>query len=1277
MSIDNNEDTPDVENEQPVEARVEVIENNITEENDGAIRIGDIYIPPPPAPACTFDSKGPRLIITHIESENFKSYAGKQPLGPFHKSFTSIVGPNGSGKSNVIDSMLFVFGYKAAKIRSKKIGVLIHNSNKHQSIRACTVTVYFKRIIDTPDDGFEDVPDSKFSISRTADRDNNSFYCINNRKCQFKEVAALLRHHGVDLDHNRFLILQGEVEQIALMKPKSQTEHDTGMLEYLEDIIGSNRFKNPIDILSKKVEELNEQRTEKLNRVKMVEKEKEELEAPKNEAISYLKEENEIFQLKNIVYQCNTLDAVQQQRKKEEEKEEFLASMKVMMDAIAEISAKVQENEKSYKKCAQERDKMLKELDATKARFNKLEAQDVRCREDMKHMKTQLTKLEQNLTKEKHKLEDLEAAPGKLEADIQELTDHRVNLSDNQKKEEAAVTKVMAGLREETKGLQEEKDVHEAELLKLKENVDAKKSKMDLAQAELNIYLSTEENERKKLQEMQNSYQQVCTDMEQYRNHVKEMKKRIPGLRKSLDSNRKELADVSEKEKKISEDLQNKRMKMEEARVAMQASKSKNRVLNALMEEKANGNITGIFGRLGDLGAIEEKYDVAISTACGSLDNIVTDTIDTAQKCVNYLKHNNVGHATFIGLDKMERWIGHANARINTPENVPRLFDLVRVNDKRISPAFYFALRDTLVAEDLNQATRIAFQGSTRYRVVTLKGELIDQSGTMSGGGNRVSKGRMGTNVVVTTEYTPQEVDQMGKRVDELTGQAIQFRRRKEELEEITSKESKEQEILERDHEKLTREIETLIQKEGLLSTNIKNQENRIKDVEPDKKKVERMQKDVAERTKKFDEAAEASYAVEKEVQRLHTIIMEVSGQKMKAAQKKLDAINKKIDDVDSAITKAKVGMKTAERNTTQTIRKITSLETEAKEAKKKSVQLQEELVKLEGDASELVENIDKFKSAAEEKEEVVTKAKQDLRTLQTELGKYNNDKVKVDHKIEHCNKEISERLQRAKYWKKELSNLELHEIDGETNESFKTYSEDELAEKDVKALKYRIVLIEEQLGKKKVNVGVIDEYKKKDKIYKQRVTDLDNVTSQRNAQRNAFDDLRKRRLNEFMTGFGIITQKLKEMYQMITLGGDAELELIDSLDPFSEGITFSVRPPKKSWKNISNLSGGEKTLSSLALVFALHYYKPTPLYVMDEIDAALDFRNVSIVGNYIKERTRNAQFIVISLRNNMFELADRLVGIYKTDDCTKSVTINPGQLGDEVVEDSRELTTS
>merc|ERR1739838_1052751 len=161
---------------------------------------------------------------------------------------------------------------------------------------------------------------------------------------------------------------------------------------------------------------------------------------------------------------------------------------------------------------------------------------------------------------------------------------------------------------------------------------------------------------------------------------------------------------------------------------------------------------------------------------------------------------------------------------------------------------------------------------------------------------------------------------------------------------------------------------------------------------------------------------------------------------------------------------------------------------------------------------------------------------------------------------------------------------------------------------------------------------------------HKSRLSDYEGVNSQREEARQKLEELRQSRLEEFMDGFSVISMKLKEMYQMITLGGDAELELVDTLDPFSEGINFSVRPPKKSWKQITNPSGGEKTLASLSLVFALHKYRPTPLYFMDEIDAALDTRNVAIIGEYIKRNTKDAQFIIISLRNHMFELGDFLV---------------------------------
>jgi len=212
----------------------------------------------------------------------------------------------------------------------------------------------------------------------------------------------------------------------------------------------------------------------------------------------------------------------------------------------------------------------------------------------------------------------------------------------------------------------------------------------------------------------------------------------------------------------------------------------------------------------------------------------------------------------------------------------------------------------------------------------------------------------------------------------------------------------------------------------------------------------------------------------------------------------------------------------------------------------------------------------------------------------------------------------------------------------------------------DLPAIDGEIEEIKAAIQASSVNMGAIDAYRKKDDEYVRRLHDLSSCKEKRDSVRQEFEDCKKARFDSFMSGFSMITKKLKEMYRMLTCGGDAELELVDSIDPFSEGVQFSVRPPKKSWKNISNLSGGEKTLSSMALVFALHHYKPTPLYVMDEIDAALDFKNVSIVANYIHQRTKNAQFVIISLRNNMFELANRLVGIYKTNNASKSITIDP-----------------
>ncbi|GAB1598806.1 structural maintenance of chromosomes protein 4-like [Argonauta hians] len=1223
---------------------------------------GPLEIPPIVENVATYEDDGPRLMISHIENYFFKSYANTQIIGPFHKCFTSIIGPNGSGKSNVIDSMLFVFGYRANKIRSKKISVLIHNSPQYPNVESCTVSVHFQKIIDTGpgDEEYEIVPDSKFVVSRVAFRDNSSHYTVDGKRKTYKEIAALLRASGIDLDHNRFLILQGEVEQIAMMKPKAENEHSEGMLEFLEDIVGSSRFKEPIETMSKRVEHLNELRGEKLNRVKAVEKEKDNLEGAKNEAEEFLSTENSITQLNNKLYQIYLNDCIGNERKATDCLKELQGQLdeetKKKTALTSEKVACTKENDKTYK----EYEALVKKSDGLKEKFTELESLDVKCREDMKHIKGKAPKIEKSITQELKKIEEFKSVPEEAEKVLADLNKKLEGLEAKKKEEDKKVQEVMKSLKTETKDLQEEKDKQEEQLLGMQKSVSESKSQYNVAQSELDIYLSNQQNEQSKLNEMERNLKKATSTLEDRQKQIQDMEAKTPTLRKNLDKSKKELVQVTELEQKSSEELRNARLKIEEMKMSMQSASNKGRVISSLMEQKRKGKLPGILGRLGDLGAIDSKYDCAISTACGALDNILVDTIDTARHCVEFLKANKLGSTTFICLDKMDKWISYCNRKISTPESVPRLFDLVKIKDPSNAPAFYFALRDTLVAKDLDQATRIAY-GKTRYKVVTLQGALIDISGTISGGGNQVAKGRMGSSVV--EQIDPKELEKAEKELQQMSEETNSYRQKKIKLENYIQELEESIKLNDICLQKYSMEVKALSEQETTLQQQIVVQKEKVKSATPDKAEVENLQKKVDKYKSIYEKDAKVVSKVEKEVQRLHKEIMDIGGNKLKAVQARVDAISNNIDQVTGQITKTTVGVTTSKRNLKKSTEKLESLEKEKEEMTTKLAAHKEDFKNLEEKARDVLSLHSEVKEKIEATEKVLAELKEKLAEIEKQETALSKDNIDLHHKVEKYEDVVKTNQGKRKHWQKQLTQLTLHVIGNEEPVVLETLPEEELLKVDVEQLKYEITVLEEKLSEMKPNLSAIEEYRKKEAIYLERVAEMDEITDCRDQQKQMFEDIRKQRLNEFMAGFMIITNRLKEMYQMITLGGDAELELVDSLDPFSEGIVFSVRPPKKSWKNISNLSGGEKTLSSLALVFALHHFKPTPLYVMDEIDAALDFKNVSIVANYIKERTKNAQFIIISLRNNMFELADRLVGIFKTDNCTKSLAINPQKL--------------
>ncbi|XP_030430522.1 structural maintenance of chromosomes protein 4 isoform X1 [Gopherus evgoodei] len=1215
-------------------------------------------ISPPPPPAMTNEAGAPRLMITHIVNQNFKSYAGEQILGPFHKRFSCIIGPNGSGKSNVIDSMLFVFGYRAQKIRSKKLSVLIHNSDEHKNIQSCTVEVHFQKIVDKEGDDYEVIPNSNFCVSRTAYRDNSSVYHISGKKKTFKDVGILLRSHGIDLDHNRFLILQGEVEQIAMMKPKGQNEHDEGMLEYLEDLIGSGRLKDPIQVLCRRVEMLNEQRGEKLNRVKMVEKEKDALEGERNKAIEFLSLENKMFKEKNRICQYYIYDLQNRITDMETQKKKIHEDTKDINTKNSKLADEMKVKNKALKDVEKKLNKITKFIEENKEKFTQLDLQDVTVREKLKHAKSKAKKLLKQLEKDKEKVEQFKHVPGNSETIISEASSKKEVLEKEKEREEEKLKQVMDSLKQETQGLQKEKEGKEKELMEFSKTVNEARSKMDVAQSELDIYLSHHNTAVSQLNKTKEALKTASGTLKERIAGIKELDTKLPQAEQELKQKENELVKLGREEMDAKNLVRELRQKVEEAKSSLAINRSRGKVLDALLQQKKSGKIPGIYGRLGDLGAIDEKYDVAISSSCGALDYIVVDTIDTAQECVNFLKSQGIGVATFIALDKMRVWEKSMN-KIQTPENTPRLFDVVKVKDEKIRHAFYFALRDTVVASNLDQAIRVAFQKDKRWRVVTLQGQIVEQSGTMSGGGHNVMKGRMGSSVMV--EISEEEANKMESQLQKDSIKAMQYQEERVQLEEAIVKLRVCVQEMKNTLEKYTASIQSLSEQEVHLKVQVKELEANVIAAAPDKNKQKQLEKNLNTLKKDYESVAEKASKVEHEVKRLHNLIIEINNHKLKAQQDKLDKINKEIDECASAITKAHVAIKTADRNLKKSEESVLRTEKEIGDNEKEMKDLTEELTTLEEKATEVMNNCKQAEESLPEVQEEHRNLLQEMKAIQEDEHALQKEALNIRLKIEQIDSHIGEHQSKIKYWQREISKISLHPIEDKLVEELPVLNQEELeAIKDPDILTNQIALLEAQCHEMKPNLGAIAEYNKKEELYLKRVAELDEITNERDNFRRAYEDLRKQRLNEFMAGFNVITNKLKENYQMLTLGGDAELELVDSLDPFSEGIMFSVRPPKKSWKKIFNLSGGEKTLSSLALVFALHHYKPTPLYFMDEIDAALDFKNVSIVAFYIYEQTKNAQFIIISLRNNMFEIADRLIGIYKTHNTTKSVATNP-----------------
>ncbi|KAI5172089.1 structural maintenance of chromosome 4 [Nematocida sp. LUAm3] len=1119
-----------------------------------------------------------RMFIEKILVENFKSYKGSHVIGPFGKMFNTIVGPNGSGKSNVIDAILFVLGFKAKRLRHSRAEDLIYSGSVSSDSAEVTICLI-------------DQLGAPYTISRKVNRKGKSTYALNGSVVGLERISDILKEHNVDIVNNRFMILQGEIEAISNMKPKGSGETQ-GLVEYLEEIIGTGVYIEKIKEKAQEAEEYTEIAAKARAEYLFVEKEVEYL-APKAEEAK-----------KEIGRYTGYLG------KREKEVEKALISLRKDKEEREKKICDLEEENRIIKEEVKEKKELLKAEDA-KHEDKRKKTREKECLYLQAKREYEQVDLAYKRNQEMKQIYEKEVQF--LEEEIERITQQRKRAEEEKKEckeEEEGNTQQIESTREEREELTKELDALEKKVSKkqkaLKEQAEQELVKKMKETKEMKDVLRRAKRDKEVLEEEEKRVKASLEELPKEKEKLKELQKSF-SEEKALKTKEK-LDEI----RKAREETLSEYTRRESSLRDIEKELDTNRTSDALSSLL---KVEGYFGRVRELGTIPDKYILALSgVAKGGLNNLVVNTTSTAEKCLDIIKTKRLGRHTIIILDRINR-------DIKPSKELNRLVDKIKAKAQFL-PCFYHLIGDTLVVNNIDAAMKRAF-ASDRPRVVTLDGKVIEKSGLMSGGQVRpikLSQKKPLSELQKELLHAKSQVEEV-----QIGLQAIDAALEKQERKEKANREAK--------HLLLQAEkrLKDLQEKEQLL----KKEQHTIEKNHIKKKKLQEEIKRVTEAVSALTEEEEVLEEAQKKVEKE---IEDTMGSNYRSRKALLNGLNEQVFTLQerNILLKRKAkdplpSSEQQEKKLREAKNKLSSLAlTSPEEEEKKLAQIERELREARGES--------------EEKEEKRAELLRTLEVLQEQEMKVEKD-LEEATVIEAKSKRETETFIKEQLILTDKKNILATKL-GKYKENFAENQESEKTPEDINQLIEQYITYQEKAEHLEEEKQRLSKKEKSEKTLREELLSL-----------------KEQRASQFLAGLKRINQQIKEIYSMLTFGGNAEIEPVDYLDPFSEGVIMSVMPPRKSWKSISHLSGGERTLSSLSLIFALHEYLPNSFYVMDEIDAALDYKNVGIVGRYIKEKAQECQFLVISLRENMYELADVFIGVYKPDDTTLSLAISTENL--------------
>lgn len=1247
--------------------------------------------------------------LIRLELFNFKSYKGHHILLFGDSYFTSIIGPNGSGKSNSMDAISFVLGIKSSHLRSAHLKDLVYRGrvlktskiNDDGSAAEPTTNGHTNGLVNGDDNDkpnrsdpktawvmavYEDDAGDEQRWKRSITNQGSSEYRINDRVVTAQQYNEALEAENILIKARNFLVFQGDVEAIAAQSPQDLTR-------LIEQISGSLEYKAEYEKLQSEADQAAENTNFMLQRRRGINSEIKQYQEQKREAENFQKktDERDAAIVTHILWK--------------------LYHFQQVMD---DSSAKIQDHQENLKEFRRNVETFQRKLDAARAEQAEAAKEVHKVERQIKRREKELEEKENSLVPIEEKVQQTSSQADIIRQRIDSVRkerDEQRKLISKIEKDSATVQKAQKHFEDQWKETMKKQgkelsDADRKEYNSLRAQALSKSSENQVKLENLNRQLKTDEVTVNSLRGKVETYQAAVEKLETELAAIQERKSAtettVKQLSSEMDAKKKEFNQIqservraNQRRTELEEKLQDVLKKLVEADDGKRQNDKETRMKEMVTSLKRI--YPGVKGRVGELcRPKQKKFDEAVITALGrDFDSVVVDSEKTGVECVQYLKDQRFPPMTFIPLDNIK--VNAANTAVKGISGARLTIDAIEF-EPSLERAMSYACGGSIVCDTLDIAKHVCYERKVQVKAVTLEGFVIHKAGLMTGGRGPDSKGKR--------RFEEHDVQNLQKMADKFQDEINKLPRpdRRGVAEEMLQNE-------------LTGLDQRLKFANNELTAFTQNIASKKKELEHVKRQVKEWQPKFKEEENKFQKtrtAVEKFKAAIAEVEdkifadfckRLgYSDIRAYEAQQGSLEQEahekrtQFDLQRSKLESTKSWETSRHSDTESRLRNLEDRFKRL-SQDIKSYQTEKEKIEeamgedqdsleaLQQELDEYKTELGERTEKVNAAKIEVQKRTKDIESRQKAISALETEVQRNSAGKFAL---LRRCRLEqINVPLTSGS-----LDNLPnqdnlLHqdpdamdvddgddadimgdamddygiEVDfSQLEDEFKDPEDESIEDK----LQEKISSLTAELEKLNPNMRAIERLE----VVEARLTatqkDYDNSKAVYEAAKDAFDEVKTKRFELFDKAFVHIREQISHVYKDLTrseqypLGGQAYLDIEEDTDkPYLSGIKYHAMPPLKRFRDMEHLSGGEKTMAALALLFAIHSYQPSPFFVLDEVDAALDNANVDKIKNYIREHAGpGMQFIVISLKTGLFQDSESLVGVYRDQEVNSSRTL-------------------